>query len=279
MRLKVLSLALCSLLTSVAAADEGWYANIDMLFIAPKISDQGVTNIFYYGGIPSITRQGGSIESPLEFAQRVNLGYEGECGGGLRVRWFTFDNNVDYVGEVEEGGPPISLAGQINLDVDAIDSELTQRGNFQNWDWRVSGGARYARVSLREEDINFEDLSDIVWFGSTGVEFEGAGPTFSAEGNRPILFDGLSIFARARTALLFGETDVWSAFEGGGRYRVHNEFVQVWEFQLGLESEREYEWFDLVSGIFWEAQRWDSDSGFLGDLAFHGFGARLGIEY
>ena len=31
-------------------------------------------------------------QANLEFAQRVILGYEGDEGGGVQVRWFTFDN-------------------------------------------------------------------------------------------------------------------------------------------------------------------------------------------
>lgn len=259
-------------------AEEGLYSGVDLLFLSPKVSNQGVNRVFYYGDTPTVTNEDGSIGSDLEFAQRVYIGYEGAGGGGVQFRWFTFDNDVDYVGSVENG-TVISLAGSLNLDVDAIDVEMTQSGDFRNWQWQGSGGVRWGRVSARENAINFEDVPDFVWAGSTGVEFEGAGPTFALQGKRPFLYDGLSIFGRGRTALLFGDTDIWSAFDSGGRYTLDNDFVQVWEWQLGAELECQFDAFDLVSAIFWEAQRWDSDSDFLGDLGFHGFGVRTGIEY
>lgn len=278
-------LGLAALLVAAPArGDEGWYGGIDFLFLSPKVSDNGVRNLFYLDGLPSAVSYGGSISSPLQFAQRLYVGYEGDCGGGLQARWFTFDNQLDYNGVVDEGGGPIALLGGTQLDLDSVDLELTQRGQFAAWDWLGTAGVRIADVSLRENAINFEDLADFVWAGSTGVQFQGAGPTMSVQGNRPILFDGFSLVGRARVALLFGDTDWWTAFPSwlgasGGRYTIHDDFVQVWELQFGAEHEKQFENFDLVTGIFWEAQRWESDSNFLGDLAFHGFGVRTGIEY
>lgn len=259
--------------------DEGLYATIDLLFLSPKLSNTGIGNIFYYDNAPSIISQDGSVASELDFSQRLTLGYEGDQGGGAQVRWFTFDNTLDYVGTVDEGGPPILLSGGLNIDVDAIDAEIVQRGNFRVWDWIATAGARYARASVREEAINFEDLSDIIWFGSTGVQFEGAGPTVSVGGEREVIWEGFSIFARGRTALLYGDTTLWSAFRNGGVWTNHDDFVQAWELQLGVQMEHEYENVDCLMGIFWEAQRWDSDSQLLGDLGFHGFGVRTGFEY
>mgnify|MGYP002624683769 CR=1 FL=1 len=261
-----------------AQAEEGLYSGVDLLFLSPKVSNQGVNRIFYYGDTPTVTNEDGTIGSDLEFAQRVYLGYEGADGGGVRVRGFTFVYYVDYVGSVENG-TVISLAGSLNLDVDAIDAELTQNGAFRNWLWQGSAGVRWGRVSARENAIIFEDVPDFVCAGSTGVEFEGAGPTFALQGQRPFLYDGLSLFGRGRTALLFGDTDIWSAFNSNGRYTLENDFAQVWEWQLGAELECQFDAFDLVTAIFWEAQRWDSDSDYLGDLGFHGFGVRTGIEY
>ncbi len=278
----VFTLALCpSFLaaTSVTArADQGWQAKVDLLLLAPKISETGVKNIFYYDGLASSSEESGNIESEIEFAQRVTLGYEGSGLGGAQIRWFTFDQELPYVGLVEES-PPVSLSGGVNLDVDAIDAELTQRGSFGTWNWLATAGARYARLSLREQQINFEDLDDIVWFGSTGVQFEGAGPTVSVSGTRPVLADGFAIFGGARTALLYGDTDLFSAFRSGGVYSNPNDFVQVWEIQLGTQMNKRFESLDLLTAVFWEAQRWDSDSDLLGDIGFHGFGVQTGIQY
>jgi hypothetical protein len=263
-----------------ACSPSGLYAAVDLLYLSPKISDQGLSDIFFYGNVPASAEYGGSLDAPLEFAQRVTLGYQGELGGGARVRWFTFDNELDYVGEWENGGPVIDLLGGAELDVDAIDAELTQRGNFRAWTWMASGGARYGRVSFLEETINFEDIPAAVFLGTTGVVFEGGGPTFAVEACRSVIWDGFSLFGNCRTSLLFGDTDVHSAFDGDGQYHINNDFVQVWELQSGGRFLVPLmPGLDLIGAIFWEAQRWDSDSNFLGDLAFHGFGTQVGILY
>lgn len=258
--------------------DEGWNARVEHLLLAPTISSDTVRNIFYFGNLPSSTEESGDIESELKYAQRLILGYEGSAGGGAQVRWFTFDQDLQYVGQVNEG-PVVSLFGDANLDVDAIDAELSQRGEFGIWDLFVTAGARYSNLSLREQAINFEALSDIVWFGSTGFEFQGAGPTLSIAGERQIGNTGTSFFARGRSSLLFGDTELFSAFRSGGSYVSNDESLLVWELQLGSNIERRFETFDLLTGIFWEAQKWDSDNNTLGDIAFHGFGVTTGLRY
>ena len=287
--------ALVVMITAVALAatsasaqnannQEGIYSGVDFLFLSPKISSAGVNQIFFPWGLSSAQSYAGNLDAPLNFAQRVFLGYQGDGGGDMQARWFTFDNNLDYFGEVDEAGPPRSLCEQTRWQIDAVALELLQRGNFANWNWMGTAGVRIADVSLREESINFEDLDEFVWGGSTGVKFQGAGPTLSVQGARPIITDGLSVFANARTALLFGDTNWWTAFPsnfgaGGGRYTIHNDFAQVWEFQFGIQHTKHFEPCDVFSGIFWEAQRWESDSGYLGDLALHGFGCRAGIVF
>jgi hypothetical protein len=264
---------------AVPCIQPGFYSGIDLLFLSPKISDVGITNIFFFGEVPAAAEFEGSFDSPLEFAQRLFVGYQGDQGGGVRVRWFTFDNDLEYVGEWENGGPELELLGTANLDVDALDAELTQIGAFRTWTWMGSAGVRYGRVNL-SEDINFEDIPAAVFDDPTGVNFEGAGPTLSVEGARPLLMNGFSIFANARTSLLFGDIDLRSPFIQDGLFQIHNEFAQVWEFQAGGRLRRPVtQAVDVFGGIFWEAQRWESDSGLLGDLAFHGFGSQFGFFF
>jgi len=276
-------LVACGTIGGSAQADEGLYAGVDLLFLAPKFNSINLPNVFYGNGdgLANVQSTDGSINSDLDFAQRVIVGYEGDQGGGVQVRWFTFDNDVVYNGTIQHAVDGlVTVGGLLNIDVDAIDAEFTQRGQFKMWDWVATGGALYARVAIREDmvnEIDFEGFSDAVWAGSTGVQFEGAGPTVSVQGSRPILIDELSFFSRARTALLYGDVEQFSAWRVGGLASIPNEFVQVWEIQTGLNLEREYDSFDLLLGIFWEAQIWDSE--LLGDLAFHGFGVRTGIMY
>jgi hypothetical protein len=258
----------------------GAYAGVDLLFLSPKLNSASVESTFYFDDTPPTADFEGDIDSPLDFAQRVFLGYQGAQGGGAQIRWFTFDNVLEYSGEWENGGPIVELFGPIKLDVDAIDVELTQRGSFRVWNWLGSAGVRYGRINLEEEDINFEEVPAAVFFGHTGFEFEGAGPTLAVGGSRPVLFDGLSLFANARTALLFGDTTLRSAFDDDAPFVIDNDFLQVWEFQIGTRCLRALtDGVDGFGGIFWEAQRWDGDSDFVVDLALHGFGVQLGLLF
>jgi hypothetical protein len=287
-RAGIAALLACGLLYTPAAKaavpiPPGMYAGVDLLFLSPKMSDQGLQDIFFFGELPESAVYDATTDAPLEFAQRLIVGYQGEGGGGARVRWFTFDNNVTFLGGWFNGGGPIVLEGELNIDVDYVDAELTQAGSFFNWTWVGSAGARYARAEISELSINFEDIPLADYLDDTFVHFEGAGPTVSVEGARPILFDGLSIFANARTSILFGNTELASPFYEGFEsetFLIDNDFVQVWEIQAGTRYRCPVtDTIDAVGGIFWEAQRWDSDSGFLGDLAFHGLGAQFGFLF
>lgn len=273
-------LVLVSLLANLntTRADDGWQAQVDQLLLAPKISQVGVGNIFYYEDLANSSEEFGTLGSDLDYSQRVSVGYEGAQGGGAQIRWFSFDQDLQYTGQALET-PPVTLVGSTNLDVDAIDVEFIQRGAFRVWDILGTAGVRYGRLSLREQDINFEDLIDTIWFGSTGVDFEGAGPTISLQGKRRIGTSGVSLFGNGRTALLFGDTERFSAFRTGGSYLNPDDVVQVWEVQVGSRFERSMDTIDLFGGIFWEAQRWDSESNLLGDLSFNGFGVTTGIRY
>ncbi len=263
-------------------ADEGWFAGVDLLYLAPKFSGVGFDNVFYHGS-PVPQFGDGAIDSDLDFAQRVSLGYEGSQGGGIQVRWFTFDNTTHYTGVGEDSGGPEPIAGDLGIELDAFDAEFIQRGSFSAWDWIGTAGVRYAQYEIREQasdEFEWEEFADAVWFGLAGTEFQGAGPTFSAMGSRPVFFEELSFFGRVRTALLYGDIEQDSIYIiGGGPLEITDEFVQVWEFQAGANFEFEFDAFDLVASIFWEAQRWDSDSNLLGDLALHGFGTYVGVEY
>lgn len=282
-RVIVAAISLCLLALSSAQAYQGWFAGADILFLSPKLNAIGFNNIFYYGS-PAVQEADGVTGSDLEFSQRVYLGYEGENLGGFQVRWFNFDQITNYVGTGEDSdNGEVPIEGDLNFDVDYIDIELTQRGNFRMWNWQGTAGVRYARVNINEnitDEFEWEDFDDAFWFGLAGVKFEGAGPTVSVRGAREVIWEGFSIFGSARTSILFGETELRSIYEiGGGPFIIPDDTAQVWEIQFGFQHVHEFESVDLVSGFFWEAQRWESDSQLLGGFALHGFGVQTGIQY
>ncbi len=270
-------------LSGQTRADEGLYSSVELLFLSPKLNAVGFNNIFYLES-PAVPQSvDGKTGSDLEFAQRVIVGYEGDEGGGVQVRWFTYDNDAGYIGSGNDSvNGNIPIIGQLNFDLDAIDAELTQRGKFRVWDWLATAGARYARVDIHNSSsgaFDWTGFNDAAWFGLAGMEFEGAGPTVSVQGSREILWEGFEFFGNARTALLYGDLEVDSIFRvNGGPIVISDVFAQVWEVQVGVRMEHEFDVFDLVCGIFWEAQRWENDSN-IGDFALHGFGVKTGFEY
>ena len=281
--LAIIAMLASSILTGQIQADEGFYSSVDLLFLSPKLNAVGFNNIFYAES-PAVPQTiDDNTDSDLQFSQRVIVGYEGDQGGGVQVRWFSFDNDTYSAGTGEDSvNGPISIFGNLNFDLDSIDVELTQRGHFRVWDWLATAGVRYARVDIHNSSsgpFDWSGFGDALWFGLAGMEFEGAGPTVSVQGSREVIWEGFEFFGRARTALLYGDIEMDSIFRaGGGPYTINDVFAQVWEVQVGARMEHEYEAFDWVCGIFWEAQRWENDSN-VGDFALHGFGVNTGFEY
>jgi len=281
-RTAALAVLLLGAFAGTTQAEEGWYAGVDLLFLSPKLNAVGFNNIFYFESPVNQTAEG-QTSAPLDFSQRVIIGYEGDQGGGMQVRWFSMDQTAYYSGVGEDSvNGSIAIAGNMNFDLDSIDVDFTQRGNFDAWDWLATAGVRYARLDIHEDasdEFEWGGFADAAWFGLAGQTFEGAGPTFSVEGSRNMFWEGFSLYGRARTALLFGEIEIDSIYRtGGGPLVISDVFAQVWEFQFGFRAEHKFDACDLVYGLFWEAQRWENDSN-LGEFALHGFGVHTGIEY
>lgn len=280
LRLKV---AILGVALAPVAALGGGYCDVQYVLLAPKVNSQGFDNNFYYGSAPSVEEEG-SLDDALQFSLRLILGYEDDCSGfGGRVRWFTFDNDLGYDGLWNGGSGTISLAGDVNLDVDYIDTEATQRFNACGGCWSLlgSGGVRWGRVAMTNDSVPFvDDVPASVNSATAGTTFEGAGPTVSLEGVRPVGQTGVSLFANGRTSILCGDIDVVSNYYSPVVYRIQNEIVQVWELQVGLRHLLRFDsGCSLQSGVFWEAQRWDSESDALGDLALFGVGIQTGLLF
>ncbi|MEM6655251.1 MAG: Lpg1974 family pore-forming outer membrane protein [Planctomycetota bacterium] len=260
-----------------AVAGGGVYGGVQFLMLAPKINSDGFNQVFYDEVDFSLVGTEGSFEDDLEGGVRFVFGAETCCGFGGRVRYFTFDNDVDYDGLWVGSGGSIPVQGQSAIDVDALDLEVTQRFDCCCWNMILGGGLRHGAVDILQPPNFFSGVSAVLNSGQTGVEFDGVGPTFSIGASRCLGY-GLSVVGQARTSLLFGDIDMTRAFALTNR-TIEDEFVQVWEFQLGLNYQTRLGGHDVAGGVFWEAQRWDSDSNFLGDLGLHGLGLSGGVSF
>lgn len=272
--------AIASLLLSVGVcqAKPGTHASVEWLLLAPKVNSTGFDQIFYDGAAIGIETEG-NLNAGLESGVRFIVGQESCDGLGVQFRYFHFENESGYSG-TWDGGTPIAINGFIDVEVDALDFEVSQRASFCCWDLVVSGGLRYASAEISQGGGLFAGVPAVVFGGPTGVEFTGVGPTFALSAQRKIGCRGFSIIGNVRTALLFGDIDQRFAFRTPFTGTISDEFVQVTEMQFGLGYDR-----CLCSGknlelaILWEAQRWDSDSNYLGDLALHGLSLKAGLSF
>ncbi|MCA9238590.1 MAG: hypothetical protein KDA37_00245 [Planctomycetales bacterium] len=269
--------ALATILSgAVAQADT--YADIDFLLLAPRTPSTGFVNNWYDRGPLGEPEAEGAYSDNLQFATRLTVGGEDCSGFGGRVRWFQFDNDLGYDGLWNTGVATVQVAGTTNLDVDAIDFDVTQRGSFCCWNLLGSAGLRYGRAELGNNNIPFNAIPAFIG-GGAGFCFEGLGPTIALEGRRPVCDTGFSLFAAGRTSLLWGDSDTYSPFRANNRNTIRDDTVQVWEIQMGVEYAMCIGQSQVETGVFWETQRWDSDSDALGDLDLMGLGIHAGLTY
>ena len=281
--MKALS-AVCVALTAMlgvsqSKADPGYYASAEYLLLAPKVNSTGFETLFYDGFDHHNIEVDGSFEDDLKSGFRVVLGKEACDGFGVQFRYFHFDQNVEYDGLWDNGIATTPVNGDTGIKVEAFDAELTQRGSFRSWDILVTGGLRYGKVEFDIPSNLFTGIGAVIFGGPTGSDFDGVGPTVSLSAQRPLGY-GLSVIGRARTALLFGDVDYVGAFLPNTYLTIEDEFVQVTELQFGLGYDRCLNCgANLNMGVFWEAQRWDSDSNYIGDLALHGLALMAGVNF
>ncbi len=258
--------------------DAGWHARVDALLLSANVSGQGFQRIFQV--IPDGVYFGGNLDGGLQGGYRLVGGKENCEGLGVQFQFFNFDNAVGYNGEWENG-VDLDFVGELDVDVYAFDAEVTQRAEFRRWDLLVGGGLRVGGVGIHQDGSLYPGVASFYGVPS-GVDFVGIGPTLSASAERPLGSSGLSVVGRARVALLFGEleqTPTFGALTPPILARTENEFVQVTEIQFGMNYRKGLGSADGTFGVFWEAQRWDSDSGALRDLALHGLSLQTGLIY
>ncbi|TWT86766.1 hypothetical protein Mal64_35960 [Pseudobythopirellula maris] len=255
----------------------GWYAGVEYLLLKPDTHRQGFDG-FFYEGAPGAALAEGSYSNELQGGLRFEAGHVDCCGRGARGRYFAYDNTLDYTGEWD-GGVPVALLGPVTVDIDVVDLELTKSVRRGDWELQGAAGARYGKLQITDPSGMFAGLAAAVFGGATGVDYEGVGPTVALELGRRLGDSGTKLVGRGRMGLLFGDAVVDSAFLAGGRARFDDEFTQVWEFQLGVETKRALAGHRVDLGAYWETQYWDSESGVLDDFRLHGVALKAGLSY
>lgn len=275
---RIVAAALVGATASWSLGDEAWRARVDAVLLSPTISGPRFQDVF--AEVPTGVEFDGSFSNQLEGAYRLVAEKEHASGTGLRFQFFDFDNGVDYEG-TWENGVSLQFEGLIDVEVYAFDAEATQRTTFRYWDLIIGGGLRAGGVDITQGGALYSSVSSFYGVPS-GVDFDGVGPTLSLYGERALGDTGLSIVGRGRVSLLFGELEQTPTFGAATPpilSRTTDDIAQVTEIQFGLNYSRCLGPATGTFGVFWEAQRWDTDSERLGDLGLHGLSLQSGLAY
>lgn len=241
----------------------------------------------------------------FEFSPRVWAGYKGAAGFGVRGRWWYYKHsgagNFD-IENLTEGSPvdlngigagdSLSLSLESELRMNVLDLEGTQDGQFHNWDFQVSGGARFARIDYDLTGTitgTFDGPPTPPGFThliAANSDFSGVGPTIAFSGRRPIVYlDGLAFLVNFRMAFLFGDSAAsFADADGVDVFPDAVDFedsVQAWEAQIGFEYSRQLaSGARLFGGAYLEGQIWEwgFPTGITGnDIGFFGPTVTVGI--
>ena len=282
----------------------GLYAAYENVIVAPIFSRNVAWSVEQNGNGDDLLQE--SFNWDLEYSPRVELGYVGSCGWGGRVRYWQFEHStaerqlvgpeqtrIRPIGDV----PPIGITvgpGDIieaihSLELHVLDLEALYKTGSRHGYLSGSFGVRYVRMDQTLEGSEFDGPDGP---SATGIleefvrlhhNFEGAGPTVSAEGLRRLGGSRLGVYLKLRGSILYGESDLHAidAAVPTDSLRLDNDesLLSVGEIGMG---------FDYTMGSFFariglEAQYWinggtgnpqigndssndprDSDMGFLG---------------
>jgi hypothetical protein len=156
----------------------------------------------------------------MEAAWDFWLQYVGSGGGGIRTRYWEFDHGVTerptLGAQTNEGivlpspyglsnpvfGGPEAFNFDTDLEIQVIDLEALQRLRRGAWNWELSGGLRWASL---EQDYRASFTIGTNTFMNFAQDFNGIGPLLGIEGRRQLFDSRISLFGKARGAVLFGD--------------------------------------------------------------------------
>lgn len=160
----------------------GLFADVEVTFLRPHLS--GAVGAFGHG--PTVHR---IITSDYTTGVRYGLGYMTDSGVGIRGRYWSMDDDYQYV-------DPFS-ANRLGLRLDVADLEMVLNQRLRHWDMQISGGVRYAKLKY--------DNANATLFGPGTLTFEGFGPTGRFDARRWLGNSGVSVFGNLRGAVLIGD--------------------------------------------------------------------------
>ncbi len=203
----------------------------------------------------------------FEAAPRIWVGFENECGRGIRASYWQYDaeDRFDTLGLL----PTTSFTdASENMEAYTVDLEYTRRFEHGCWDTLASFGVRTAGLSRSQVFHNFDQFAGVNARSTNENEFNGTGLTAALEGRRP-LGSHVSFVGNIRGSVLWGTSnvDANSMLVQGGvtadQIALVNQDSTMWvvEGQAGLEWSKYLQCFNgmAFARFMFEYQSWNVD--------------------
>ncbi|MDT8403247.1 Lpg1974 family pore-forming outer membrane protein [Sulfuriflexus sp.] len=209
-----------------------------------------------------------------DYTPRLEFGYVGSQGMGIRGRYWSFDDT---------DSSDSAFNDKVKVDTDSIDLEL-----FQQWQWTEK---TEVEASIGVRVLDFEQTATD--FGNNRIvdsDFSGYGATLGLQTKRKW---GIGkVYGRSRLSVLLGEQDL-QVTEAGTSTKVDAEDNPISQLELGFgyEVARELRWGSVNANLGYEWQYWTNtapandtfggigDGDNLEDVSFRGFVLGVGAEF
>lgn len=215
-----------------------------------------------------------------ELTPRVTLGWVGDCGFGIRARYWVFDHSApfDFLG----------AAGSNRIQTHVVDLEGTDRICLGKWIVTGSSGLRY--VNFVNQIANPAIPGPLPILASiTRDKFEGLGITSSIDIVRPFACNW-SFYGNARYSILMGDVENSVAFLGIVVVNDTNRAIRgIAELGTGVQYNRCLgNGMNFVARAGFEAQYWQGfgaptppffNNNNVSDMGFAGITTGAGISY
>lgn len=216
----------------------GLFGSVEVLFLRPHIS--GAPSSFGLG--PTVSR---TIDSDYTANVRYVLGYMSDSGIGIRGRYWSFDDQYQYV-------PPFAPA-ELGVAAEAADLEAVLTQKLRHFDFEVSGGVRYGKLEYTNPSATLLGIGQLT--------FEGIGPTLGVAARRDLGVQGLSLFGNLRGSMLVGDVRNGALLPFMPATTFEEEIMLIGENQLGVSWKHDLgQHVQLELRTAWETQYWFSNT-------------------
>lgn len=225
------------------------------------------------GGVSDVV--GSNADFDHDYTPRLEVGYVGRQGMGIRARYWSYDDDARADGNT----------GEINVDTDSFDLEV-----FQQWQLTQNTELEGA-IGVRHVDFN-QNVFDTASSNTYEGDFDGWGVTAGLQVKRKW---GIGkVYGRSRLSALLGDHDITLRNSAGAvivESDANDNPVSQLELALGYEIARDFTWGKLNANLGYEWQYWtnlglgDSTFGGIGnddvleDVSFKGFVIGVGAEF